>query len=135
MDSVPLLGVVCISASRDIKKDFLSYWTVQLYFPSAVLLTYKRTMVILDYLHPLFAMFSTQTWHCFLNPLPFSNRRQRFLDKGLPGDQILMMSVVQCPSRASGRWAQLLLEKLWILTQGHLLNLSNFQESASTDSR
>lgn len=61
LDSGLLLGVVCMSSSRDIKKKyFLDYWTVQLHFPFAVQLTYKRTMVILDYLHPLFAMFSIQ---------------------------------------------------------------------------
>lgn len=61
LDSVLLLDVVCMSSNRDIKKLILSYWTTQLYFPSAVLLTYKRTIVILDYLHPLLAMSSIQT--------------------------------------------------------------------------
>lgn len=61
LDSVSLLGEVCMSSSRGIKKKKNSYWTVQLHFPSAVLLTYKKTMVILDYLHPLFAMISIQT--------------------------------------------------------------------------
>lgn len=125
-----LLWYVWIPVRIEKKSCILGYWTVWLYFPSVVLLAYKRTAVILDYLHPLSAMFSTQIQYYLLNPFPSSATEQSSLGspkRPNPDGELGPVSLY-----SQGKTPQLLFKKLWIVTQSHHLNLSHFQERVPT---